>query len=293
MVGTATNPFRAALARDRELGRIPDPGVTDWRYIHRTRHAADHPLVFEYNGPDDLVHWIADKFDRLDRGDFAPARTRAFWEARPSYLPHGDDLRRRSAAPHERILARLGDGAHDPGLHAPQDVYNVQDFHYRTTLASGVRTVVDYGAGYGRQSFLFATVARRRPVRRGRTDGSVDLVLFVWSLYEMSGTAADAAVSACARLVRPGGYVYIRDVPHSASYRFDPERRLRAAGFELLYASKTIAGDELHGDQHLYRRTRSKGAPPLRSLLRPRVRRLRATWGAFTEARRQRAVRRG
>ena len=37
---------------------------------------------------------------------------------------------------------------------------------------------------------------------------------------------------------------------------FDPERLLREGGFELLYSSRTIAGDELHGRQRLYRRMR-------------------------------------
>ncbi len=118
-------------------------------------------------------------------------------------------------------------------------------------------------------------------------------MLFVWSLYEMSGAAAAAAVDACARLVRLGGYVYIRDVPHSVSYSFDPERRLRQAGFEPTYESRTIAGDELHGRQRLYRRVRARRAGAFRHALRARVRRTRATRGALAEGKRQRGERRG
>ena len=337
------NPFRSMVERDRRAGRLADPAVADWRYIRRTRHDVDQPLVFEYRGPGDLLHWVADRFDRLDSSDFGAARSRSFWSARPSYLPHAEELRARSASAHERILRGLDGVAYDPDLHAPQDVYNVQDFHYCTALGSRIRTVVDYGAGYGRQSFLFATAladaryvavdaieqpylvqrwvfetlglarwdyvddpdADRASVERALAgsgtfhlpswrldllpDASVDLVLFVWSLYEMSGEAARAAVAACRRLVRLGGYVYIRDMPHSVSYRFDPERRLRDSGFELLYASRTIAGDELHGRQRLYRRTRSEGTPTRRlQLLRPHVRRFRATRAALAEGRRQR-----
>jgi SAM-dependent methyltransferase len=343
------NPFRSVLERDRRDGKLADPSVADWRYIRRTRHDVDQPLVFEYQGPGDLLHWIADRFDRLGGDDLGPARSRSFWGARPSYLPHGDDLLARSAAAHKRILSGLEGVEYDPELHAPQDVYNVQDFHYCTALGSGIRTVVDYGAGYGRQSFLFATAlegaryvavdaieqpylvqrwvferlglarwdyvddpdADRTSVERALAehsgtfhvpswrldllpDASVDLVLFVWSLYEMSGEAARAAVAACRRLVRVGGYVYIRDMPHSVSYRFDPERRLREGGFELVYASRTIAGDELHGRQRLYRRMRPEGSGRPRAIdaLRPRVRRFRATRDALAEGRRQRRERR-
>lgn len=343
------NPFRSVLERDRRAGKLADPALADWRYIRRTRHDVDQPLVFEYHGPGDLLHWIADRFDRLDSGDFGAARSRSFWQARPSYLPHGDALLTRSASAHERILSGLDGVDYEPKLHAPQDVYNVQDFHYCTALGSGIRTVVDYGAGYGRQSFLFATeldgaryvavdaieqpylvqrwvferlglarwdyvddpdadhgsVDRALAERTGAfhlpswrldllPDGCVDLVLFVWSLYEMSGEAARAAVAACRRLVRVGGYVYIRDMPHSVSYRFDPERHLREGGFELLYTSRTIAGDELHGRQRLYRRMRAEGTGTPRALdvLRPRVRRFRATRDALAEGRRQRRERR-
>lgn len=126
-------------------------------------------------------------------------------------------------------------------------------------------------------------------------EGSVDLVLFVWSLYEMSGAAVRAAVAACRRLVRLGGYVYVRDVPHSVSYRFDPERQLVRAGFELVYSSRTISADELHGQQRLYRRT-SRGQGGARRTaavaLRPRVRRFRVTRAALAGGRRQRRERR-
>lgn len=336
-------PFAATLERDRGLGRL-DPSIADWRFIRRTRHDADHPLVFRYEGPPDLLHWIADRFDRLDRGELSGARSRSFWRAEPTFIPHRDELLARSAASHERLLTALG-ADYGPDFHHPQDVYNVQDFHYCTSIGSGIRTVVDYGAGYARQSFLYATTlddaryvcvdAIEQPymVQRwvlaqlelGRWDyvddpdadersfgrtfeqpgafhvpswrldllpaGSVDLVLFVWSLYEMSGAAAAAAVAACDRLVRLGGYVYVRDVPHSVSYRFDPERRLRAAGFEIVYESRTIAGDDLHGRQRLYRRTRLSGRPAP-GAVRRRVRRVRATRGALAEARRQRRERR-
>lgn len=343
------NPFRSVLERDRREGRLADPAVADWRYIRRTRHDVDQPLVFEYHAPGDLLHWIADRFDRLDADDFGAARSRSFWAAKPSFLPHGDDLLARSAAAHERILSGLDGVDYDAELHAPQDVYNVQDFHYCTALGSGIRTVLDFGAGYGRQAFLFATVmdgaryvavdaveqpylvqrwvfdrlglarwdyvddpdadrdsvARAFAERSGAfhvpswrldlvPDSTVDLVLFVWSLYEMSGEAARAAIAACRRLVRVGGYVYIRDMPHSVSYRFDPERLLREGGFELVYSSRTIAGDELHGRQRLYRRLRLEDTGRRRAVdaLRPRVRRFRATRAALAEGRRQRRARR-
>jgi SAM-dependent methyltransferase len=343
-----SNPFREALERDRRLGVLSDPAVADWRFIRRTRHDVDQALVFEYHGPGDVVHWIADKFDRLDQGAFRGARTRSFWSDRPTHLPDYEELLARSASAHERILGAL-DVDYDPELHRPQDIYNVQDFHYCTALGSGIRTVADYGAGYGRQAFLFAAAldeARYVAVdaveqsymvqrwvfdRLGLTrwdyvddpapdpasveqalaegagtfhlpswrldllpDRSVDLVLFVWSLYEMSGHAARAAVEACLRLVRPGGYVYIRDVPHSVSYRFDPERQLRQGGFELVYTSRRISGDELHGQQRLYRKTLQEGdvRTGVLDALRPRVRRFRATRDALAEGRRQRRERR-
>lgn len=335
--------FREALERDRRLGRLPDAGVAEWRYIRRTRHDVDQPLVFEYEGPEDLLHWIADQFERLDRAELSGAVSRSFWRAEPSYLPHRDDLFARSARSHELLLSRLG-ASYGPDLYHPQDVYNVQDFHYCTSIGTGIRTVVDYGGGYGRQSFLYGTVldgaryvcvdAIEQPYMVQRwvfeqlglarwdyvddaeesfprafeersgafhvpswrldllPEASVDLVLFVWSLYEMSGAAAAAAVEACARLVRLGGYVYIRDVPHAVSYRFDPERRLRRAGFETTYESRTIAGDELHGRQRLYRRVRTESRR-VPNALRTRVRRTRATRGALAEGRRQRGESRG
>jgi SAM-dependent methyltransferase len=339
------NAFRAAFDRDRSLGLLPDPAVADWRYIRRTRHDVDQPLAFEYHGPEDLVHWIADRFDRLDHGGFEGARSRSFWAGRPSYLPGGEGLLARSAAAHKRLIDALDGVEYEADLHHPQDIYNVQDFHYCTALGSGIRSVLDYGAGYGRQAFLFATeldgarahyiavdaieqpymvqrwvfeqlglarwdyVDDPTPTRRSvesalegpsgtlhvptwRLDllpeESVDLVLFVWSLYEMSGEAARSALAGCARLVRPGGYVYIRDVPHSVSYRFDPEQRLEQDGFELVYASQTIAGDELHGHQRLYRRLGAHRRSRVVRTLRPGVRRRRATRAALTEGRRQR-----
>ncbi len=95
-------PFREALERDRRLGRLPDAGVAEWRYIRRTRHDVDQPLVFEYEGPGDLLHWIADRFERLDDTELSGAVSRSFWRAEPSYIPHRDELLARSASSHER-----------------------------------------------------------------------------------------------------------------------------------------------------------------------------------------------
>lgn len=127
-----TNEFRAALERDRRSGFLHDPAITDWRYIQRTRHDVDQSLIFEYHGPSDLVHWVADRFDRLDRDEFGAAPSRSFWRGRPSYIPHLEDLLARSATAHERLLSALDGFEYDAELHGPQDVYNVQDFHYCT-----------------------------------------------------------------------------------------------------------------------------------------------------------------
>jgi hypothetical protein len=69
---------------------------------------------------------------------------------------------------------------------------------------------------------------------------------------------------------------------------------LREEGFELVYSSRTIAGDELHGRQRLYRRMRGEDTGRRRAVdaLRPRVRRYRATRAALAEGRRQRRERR-
>jgi SAM-dependent methyltransferase len=306
--------FRAVVERDRERGLLRAPGLRDWRYVQLSRSGRDQELIFEYHGPRDLLYWVTDKLVDMDDAPQEP-RPRGYWKP-PARVPDLEALEQQSADAHERLLESVGEYDHAVVHHRFQDVYNAQDFHYATSLASGVRTVLDYGAGYARQAFLFAqalpdaryvatdaveqsyllqnwvldrlgllrweyldadpddgdSLARTLASEAGayhvptwRLDllpaGSVDLVLFVWCLYELSPEAARTALAAVTRLVPVGGHVYIRDMPHTWSYRFDPERELHRHGFDLTFRTRKVGHDELHGEIRLYRRTAQRHRP--------------------------------
>jgi SAM-dependent methyltransferase len=299
--------FRSVLARDRELGRLSSPRLIDWTYITKSRTIEDRERLFSYDGPHHLRHWITGHFAGLDAAEFEP-RPIGYWQ-RPAFAPQIDALIERSSQAHEQLLAAAELEA-PPGIHAAQDVYNAQDFYYCTAFGTGIKTILDYGAGYGRQAMLFSTTLEGASyiavdaveqsyvlqqwvfralgldlldyidepaitpervdaeLRNGRQalhlpswrldllpDGSVDLAMFVWSLHEMSEDAARAAVRECGRVIRRGGYLYIRDGAHEFSFRGGADRFVRAAGFELVAEPHRGFEGEVHGQVRLYRST--------------------------------------
>lgn len=84
-------------------------------------------------------------------------------------------------------------------------------------------------------------------------DRSIDLVMFVWCLSEMSSEAAQHALQTVKRVLRPGGFVYIRDFPHTRSYAWNPERTMRRMGFRLVYYPWKQTEEEIHAVPRLYR----------------------------------------
>ncbi len=295
---------------ERMDGSVPRIALK-WGYILNSRTEDDQKGLFEWHGPRDILHWINGHLKDVGRPPETPPRQNGYWE-RPS-LPYIDGLVQQSASCFETLLGEFGDVDRTLYDHSQVDVYNAQDFHYCASLVPNLGTVLDYGAGYGRQSFLFPTqipglklfavdaveqtymlqnwvfnklgldlweylecfqdaTGSRVSAFMGKSqesqvvhiptwrndllpDDYFDLVMFVWCIYEMSEDAARHALETCMRVLKPGGYIYIRDNPHEGSHSYAPERVLEEAGFRLAYYPWKADEKEIHGVPRLYRWT--------------------------------------
>lgn len=252
------NEFRAVRERDmRRLSATFAESVFEWRYIRRTRGKTDQRLLLQYNGPRDILHWISSRLKNLDEEPDGQVKDVAYW-ARPA-VGSIDALIMRSATCHEQLLADFS-GAKVSTL--GRDIYNAQDFHYCASLVPGLQSILDYGAGYGRQAFLFTQIpgstvfvvdaieqayclqnwvfsrlgfesweylnhaqSTKEEIKQSLSrylfgsggivhlptwrndlipDNSIDLVMFVWSLHEMSRSGMLYAIKTCTRVLKEG-----------------------------------------------------------------------------------------
>ncbi len=258
-------------------------GLVDWQYIRHKAKTEDQRQLAEWHGKESLLHWI-----------------RIMGATRPMECGYRllISLLEESNAFHERLFENLGQ-RFDTGS---MDLSNAVDFHV-CSLLPHVQSVLDYGAGHGRQAFLFSRIPGinifandavetsyfsqyyvfrtlgfplweyfdhqvslpeflatkeskviHLPTWRNDLipDASLDLVLFVWCFSEMSSDAALHAIDTCTKKLKEGGYVYLRDEPHSHGLSMEKEFVLR--GFLPVFQPWTLPGDlKMNGIPRLYR----------------------------------------
>lgn len=275
------NALVEAFRRERERA---DPGLVDWQYIHTSRSIEQQRELHQWRGTPSLLEWIE------AMGANHPVEDGG--------LRVSEQLIDASNTCHERLFESLG-GRFDA---ASLDVYNALDFSI-CSVVPHMRSVLDYGAGYGRQAFLFSRIPGARIFANDaveasyfcqywvfRTlglplweyfdhqtslqeflagegarvihlptwhndlipDHSLDLVLFVWCLSEMPDVAAEHALDMCTRKLREGGYVYLRDEPHTHGWR--TEKKLIVRGFLPVFQPWRLTRDvKMDGTPRLYR----------------------------------------
>lgn len=81
-----------------------------------------------------------------------------------------------------------------------------------------------------------------------------DCVVFVWSIGEMSESAALHALETTVRVLMPGGYVYIRDDCYRDFNKVDDEKFLLDNNFEIVYNSRAKHISEAVGVLRLFRK---------------------------------------
>ena len=272
-----------AFRRERQHAA---PGVVDWQYVRHAASIEDQHDLSEWKGKESLLEWV-----------------RVMGATRPMQsggLSLPQSLIGESNACYERLFHALGERFDT----TPLSRMNALDFFF-CSLVPNVRSVLDYGAGYGRQAFLFSHIPGARvfandavessyfcqhwvfktlgfplweyfdhahsslqeflatgkeskvihlPTWRNDLipDHSLDLVLFVWCLSEMSRDAAMHALDTCTKKLKPGGYVYVRDEQHSHGWTM--EKQFLLHGFLPVYQPWILPSDEkMNGTPRLYR----------------------------------------
>jgi SAM-dependent methyltransferase len=307
--------FRAARHRDLRQQGTSGGSLTEWTYLLRSRKSKEHDRFLRWEGPASIFNWAHGKFENFDT-PIAQTSTedQTHWR-RPAY-GNMEELIRESALTHQLLFRCVGTDIPSALNPRNKDIYNAQDFHYCASLVPDLRSVLEFGGGYGREIFLFRRLphlrffaldaveqpyllqywvfsqlgiplweyldhgehADSRNIRDfiGQNDSgarivhlptwradliperSLDLAMFVWCLSEMSEEAMRHALGTVRRALRPGGFVYIRDVPHQRSYPHNAERMLLNMGFKLVYYPWKHREDELHAVPRLYRLTGEK-----------------------------------
>ena len=278
---SAFRSFVEAFRRERQNAF---PALVDWQYVRHAASVEDQKQLARWEGKQSLLEWI-----------------RVMGANRPvesGGLKLQQSLIDESHACYKRLFESLGCQFDVASL----DRTNALDFSI-CNLVPNVRSVLDYGAGYGRQAFLFSRLPDARvfandavetsyfsqywvfrtlgyslweyfghesslqeflagegskvihlPTWRNDLipDRSLDLVLFVWCLSEMSRHAPLHAIETCMRTLRPGGYIYLRDDPHS--HGWEMEKQIIRRGFLPVFQPWVLAGDEkMNGVPRLYR----------------------------------------
>ena len=238
-----------------------------WEYAQKSQTSKAGTFLAEWNGPECLIEWI-----KWDEGRVSGT------------YPASQDLIKESTAQYEKIFARLGKRADISFV----NMQNAQD--YAICKLVPYTTVLDYGAGYAREAFLFM----RDPIRYFATDAievpymlqnwvlsawpsfwehfdhqplrderighlptweldrlpSIDLALFIWSLSEMSVHGAEHAMEKTMSKLSTGGHIYLRD--NTSHGRFWDHHLIRC-GFKPVYNPWKLSNAELHGVPRLYR----------------------------------------
>ncbi|KLN58954.1 hypothetical protein WH96_20235 [Kiloniella spongiae] len=90
----------------------------------------------------------------------------------------------------------------------------------------------------------------------------IDLITAVFVLPEINEFALLDFVKQANRMVRDGGYIYLRDHlyhsgedNHSGAHRFNTEELLSASGFQLIYQGKYKDNIDIYGIPRIYKKT--------------------------------------
>lgn len=277
--------FPALVAAFRREKQNASSALTDWQYIRRAAGTNDQKELHTWKGKASLLAWL-----------------RVMGAGRPMQsggLRLPQSLIDASQQCYEQLFAALGERFETESL----NIVNALDFSL-CSLVPNVRSILDYGAGYGRQAFLFSSLPGAQifandavetsyfsqywvfktlefplweyfdhasslqeflvtgkeakvihlPTWRNDLipDHSLDLVLFVWCLSEMSHDAAKVALETCIKKLKPGGFVYIRDEQHSHGWQM--EKQFLLHGFLPVYQPWMLPLDgKMNGTPRLYR----------------------------------------
>ena len=276
--------FSALVEAFRRERANAGSALADWQYVRRVCKPEAQKQLHQWRGKESLFEWI-----------------KVMGSTRPmtSGLRLPQSLLDESAACYKRLFENLGGRFDVQSL----NLSNALDFSV-CSLVPNLRSILDYGAGHGRQSFLFSGIPgarifandavetsyfsqhlvyrtlgfplweyfddRKPPLQeflRGEAsrvihlptwqndlipNRSLDLVLFVWCLSEMSHHAALHALDTCTKKLKPGGYVYLRDEQHSHGWKM--EKQLIRCGFLPVYQPWVLSGDtKMNGVPRLYR----------------------------------------
>ncbi len=261
-----------------------------------------------YHSKYDLLHWLT------------------FWtEPERLVSPFSNEdkykaLRTTSRLTHENVLKMLfSSGSMNSELHAGYDIWNAIDGYIVSEHCSNVRSVLDFGSGYGRLGAIFGEPSRngvyisvdcievsyilqnlflslmaperfyeycdyvfeRRDFKVDcqKTnsiyhlpswrfdlieDNQIDLITAVFVLPEINEFALLDFVKHAKRIVREGGYIYLRDhlyqsgdKNHSGAHRFDTDSLLKDAGFEVKYIGNYEDNLDIYGIPRIFQKTNS------------------------------------
>ncbi len=275
--------FSVPVEAFRQERKSASPDLVNWQYVHHARDTDEQNKLFQWNGKQSLLDWI---------------KVMGACRLMQSSVRLEQSLLDESNACYEKIFQSLGQRFDVHSL----NLQNAFDFQI-CTLLPHIRSVLDYGAGHARQSFLFSripgvTVFENDAVETSYfsqhwvlktlgfplwdyfdqpstlqeflakkeskvvhlptwqndliPDRSLDLVMFIWSFSEMSEAASAHAIKTCIKKLREGGYVYLRDEPHSHGMRM--EKQFILNGFLPVFQSWTLADTEnISGSPRLYR----------------------------------------
>lgn len=95
-------------------------------------------------------------------------------------------------------------------------------------------------------------------------DSSVDLIMFNQSLTEFSKKSAQYALFEVNRLIKQGGYIYIRDNDFITSeHSLNEDDFLKKRNIVKIYDSPFKQGQDIHGSIRIYRKASSKLIPSM------------------------------
>lgn len=260
----------------------------------------------QYHSKYDLLHWLTFWTES--------ARLASPFTGEPAY----ERLKEESCTVHQTVLRYLFDAAKiNSAPHAGYDIWNAIDGHVTSVHCSDVKTVLDFGSGYGRLGAVFAGPARGGNfiavdcieisyllqnlflslMAPGRfyeycdyaferrdffvnldkenlvyhlpswrldlvPDKKVDLVTSVFVLPEINQFALLDFIQQAKRIVRPGGYIYLRDHlyhkgddGHQGAHRLDTSVLLEKAGFEQIYEGNYRDNEEIYGIPRIYKKS--------------------------------------
>ena len=256
-----------------ERFRRERPAYASWTHIEQSRSTEDRENLHAWKGPESLNDWI---------------KMMNMTGAAPSVLHLPEEYMVHNRKMYERL------GIHVDNLSA----YDAEDFYFCSMIPKP-RVVLDFGAGYGRQAFLFSklpvTLISMDCIESSyflqnyvfkqlgfplweyleepspppfNADGfqivhlpswkgdmipgnSVDLMMLVFVISEVSPKAREEFLSMLKRTLRVGGHLYIRDNP--LSHGWDFEKRLARMGFKPVYFPWKNPDTEFRGTPRIYR----------------------------------------